>query len=67
MFYAARTFALKLGQSIALLMFTVFETIGKDAGIGYRITAVVSAAVCILGGVLFMLYNEKKVYSKISK
>ena len=65
MFYAARTFAFKLGQSIAMLLVTAFATIGQETGLGYRITAIAAAAVCVLGGVLFMLYDEKKVYSKI--
>ena len=67
MFYAARTFAFKLGQSIAMLLVTAFATIGQQTGLGYRITAVAAAAVCVLGGVLFMLYDEKKVYARIAK
>ena len=65
MFYAARTFAFKLGQSIAMLLVTAFATIGQETGLGYRITAIAAAAVCVLGGVLFMLYDEKKVYARI--
>ncbi len=65
MFYAARTFAFKLGQSIAMLLVTAFATIGYETGLGYRITAIAAAAVCVLGGVLFMLYNEKSVYRKL--
>ena len=67
MFYAARTFAFKMGQSIAMLLVTAFATIGQETGLGYRVTAVAAAAVCVLGGVLFMLYNEKKVYARILK
>ncbi len=67
MFYAARTFAFKLGQSIAMLLVTAFATIGPETGLGYRITAVAAAAVCVLGGVLFLLYDEKKVYARILK
>ena len=62
MFYAARTFAFKLGQSIAMLLVTAFATIGQETGLGYRITAIAAACVCVLGGVLFMLYDEKRVY-----
>ena len=65
MFYAARTFAFKLGQSIAMLLVPAFATIGQETGLGYRITAIAAAAVCVLGGVLFMLYDEKKVYARI--
>ena len=67
MFYAARTFAFKLGQSIAMLLVTAFATIGQETGAGYRITAVAAAAVCVLGGALFMVYNEKRVYAKIMR
>ena len=67
MFYAARTFAFKLGQSIAMLLVTAFATIGQETGAGYRITAFAAAAVCVLGGALFMVYNEKRVYAKIMK
>ena len=67
MFFAARTFAFKLGQSIAMLLVTAFATIGQETGAGYRITAVAAAAVCVLGGVLFMLYNEKRVYQTIMR
>ena len=67
MFYAARTFAFKMGQSIAMLLVTAFATIGQETGLGYRITAIAAAAVCVLGGVLFMRYNEKKVYARIMK
>ena len=67
MFYAARTFAFKLGQSIAMLLVTAFATIGQETGLGYRVTAVAAAVVCVLGGVLFMLYDEKKVYARIAK
>ena len=67
MFYAARTFAFKLGQSIAMLLVTAFATIGKDTGLGYRITAIAAACVCLLGGLLFFFYNEKKIYAKIMR
>ena len=67
MFYAARTFAFKLGQSIAMLLVTAFATIGQETGLGYRVTAVAAAAVCLLGGALFMVYDEAKVYRRIMK
>ena len=67
MFYAARTFAFKLGQSIAMLLVTAFATIGRGIGTGYRVTAIAAAVVCMLGGLLFLMYDEKKVYGKILK
>ena len=38
MFYAARTFAFKLGQSVAMLIFTSLAKVGSD-GLGYRLSA----------------------------
>ena len=67
MFYAARTFSMKMGQAVAMLLVTSLGTIRQDIGLGYRIVAICAAAVCVLGGALFMMYNEKRVYSKIMK
>ena len=61
MFYAARTFAMKMGQSVAMLLFTGVSTIGMASGAGYRIAAVCAAVLCGLGGIVFAFYNEKKV------
>lgn len=65
MFYAARTFAFKFGQSIAMLAFTSLATIGIETGRGYRVIAIVASLCCALGGFLLLLYNEKKILSKI--
>lgn len=72
MFYAARTFAMKLGQSIAMLVFTSLATIGaKSTGLeggtptGYRVVALVAAVCCIAGGVCMSLFNEKKITETI--
>ena len=79
MFYAARTFAMKLGQSLAMLMFTSLATIGvaKNASglaeqaagstLGYRIVALVASVCCIIGGIIMSFFNEKKVMDTISK
>ena len=74
MFYAARTFAFKLGQSLAMLIFTSVALINSDItdradpgyGLGYRITAIIATVLCLLGGIVFFRYNEKKVIGKIS-
>ena len=64
MFYAARTFAMKLGQSLAMLMFTSLATIGV-APFGYRLVALVASICCVLGGVIMTFFNEKKVMETI--
>jgi Na+/melibiose symporter-like transporter len=61
MFYAARTFAFKLGQSLSMLLFTAVSTIGTSTGAGYRVAAFGAAGFCILGGVLFAFYNENRI------
>ena len=74
MFYAARTFAMKLGQSAAMLLFTSLATIGRDAakgtseyGLGYRITAFAAAVLCLLGGIVFLRYRESNVIARITE
>ena len=65
MFYAARTFAFKLGQSLSMLLFTAVSTIGTASGMGYRIAAFGAASFCVLGGVVFLFYNERKINESI--
>ncbi|MDE6218953.1 MAG: MFS transporter [Lachnospiraceae bacterium] len=66
MFYAARTFAFKLGQSLSMLLFTAVSTIGSTSGAGYRIAAFGAACFCFLGGILFLFYNERKINKDIA-
>ena len=67
MFYAARTFAYKMGQSAAMLIFTSTASFREDTGLGYRLTAVIAAVLCLLGSAVFLRYNEKKVIEKIEQ
>lgn len=66
MFYAARTFAFKLGQSLSMLLFTAVSTIGSGTGAGYRIAAFGAAVFCLLGGIVFVFYNERKINDSIT-
>ena len=66
MFYAARTFAFKLGQSVALLIFTSLAKVGTN-GFGYRLSAIVAAVLCLAGGIVFFAYNEKATIATITK
>lgn len=70
MFFAARTFCFKLGQSIAMLLFTSLSTIGGSGATtegGVRIVAVASAVLCLLGGLILLKFNEKKISAGIAK
>ena len=76
MFFAARTFAMKLGQSVAMLVFTSLAVLGTTqdlksndltaSPIGLRIIAIVAVVFCVLGAVILALYNEKKVMKTIN-
>ena len=71
MFFAARTFAMKWGQSAAMLVFTSLAIIGTTqnkasneitaSAKGLTIVAFVAVAFCVLGAVILALYNEKRV------
>lgn len=63
MFFAARTFAFKMGQALAMVVFTSI-TVSKSA-MSYRTTAIVATVTCLIGAVLFFLYNEKMILAKI--
>jgi len=77
MFFAARTFAMKFGQSIAMILFTSLAIIGtaqeKNSNditaskLGLLIVAIVAASFCVLGAVILLFYREKKVMKTIAK
>lgn len=66
MFFAARTFAFKLGQSLSMLIFTAVSTIGTATGAGYRIAAFGAALFCGIGAFLLVFYNENKINAVIA-
>ena len=66
MFYAARTFAMKLGQAVSMLVFT--GIIAMDLGDAkYRITAIAACVFCLLGALVFSRYREKDVLARIEE
>ena len=77
MFFAARTFAMKFGQSLAMILFTSLAIIGTTQAansndivaskLGLMIAAIVAVAFCILGAVILMFYREKKIMKIIAK
>ena len=77
MFFAARTFAMKWGQSIAMLVFTSLAIIGTTqnvnanditaSSLGLMIVAFAAVAFCVLGAVVLWFYDEKKVMKTIEK
>ena len=77
MFFAARTFSMKLGQSIAMLAFTSLAIIGSTQDtksnditantLGLGIVAIVAIVFCVLGAVVLFFYREKKIMKIIAK
>lgn len=80
MFFAARTFAMKFGQSLALLAFTSLAIIGSDrteemlksnditpSTEGLMIVGIVAFAFCIIGAIILCFYNEKAVMNTINQ
>lgn len=75
MFFAARTFSMKAGQSLAMLAFTSLAVLGTTQDItsndlmasptGLRIVSIVAVAFCLLGAVILGTYDEKKVMGVI--
>ncbi len=58
MFFAARTFAFKLGQSFAMLIFTGFAAQGV---MGYRLASISAAVLCVLACIALTRYNEQRI------
>ena len=65
MFFAARTFAFKMGQAIAMVVFTSV-TVSGTAG-SYRTTAAIAFVTCFIGACIFFTYGEKQVLGKINE
>lgn len=77
MFFAARTFAMKFGQSVAMLSFTSLAIIGTTQNTdsnditasvkGLLVVAIVAVVFCVLGAVILGFYREKKIMKTIAK
>ena len=63
MFFAARTFAFKMGQALAMVVFTSVTV--SQTQMSYRATAIIATVTCVIGACLFFLYNEKMILQKI--
>ena len=75
MFFAARTFAMKWGQSLAMLLFTSLAIIGVNrasadltgkneitaSAIGLTIVAITAVVFCVAGAVILLMYDEGRI------
>ena len=77
MFFAARTFAMKFGQSLAMILFTSLAIMGTTqvegsndivaSKFGMVFVAIAAVAFCVLGAIILLFYREKKVMQTIAK
>ena len=77
MFFAARTFSMKLGQTIAMLAFTSLALIGNARNAasseivpttkGLLIVAIVAIGFCLAGAGVLLMYREKHIMKIIAK
>ena len=77
MFFAARTFAMKFGQSLAMILFTSLAVAMPDAAStneevfpgkgGLILVAAAAVAFCVAGAIILFFYREKKVMKTIAK
>ena len=73
MFFAARTFAMKLGQALSMLIYTSVTVKHLVNGVEmvesgqYRTVAMIATITCLIGAVLFLFYDEKGVLGRIEE
>ncbi len=69
MFFGARTFMSKIGQMLAMLVFSSLLLLGKDIGddLGIRLTGPAAGIFCVIGLIFFIFYREKYVLNPISE
>jgi GPH family glycoside/pentoside/hexuronide:cation symporter len=68
MFFGTRTFMSKVGQMLSMLFISgllMFKVNGSNE-IGIRLTAVFAAVFCVIGLIILLMYDEKKILAGIS-
>lgn len=67
MFFGTRTFMSKVGQTLSMLILSALLLLKKNGSneLGIRLTGIFAAGFCIVGLLLLLLYNEKKILSGI--
>lgn len=66
MYFAARNFSTKLGQTVGIMIFAILTIFGKDPGndLGIRLSAIFGGMLCIIAGIVFMGFREEKEEEK---
>lgn len=62
MYYAVQTFMSKLGQMVAMVIFSSLLLLGKDRGndLGVRLTGIVAAGLGLIALILFLKFKEEE-------
>jgi GPH family glycoside/pentoside/hexuronide:cation symporter len=68
MYFAVRNFFYKLGMTAGIMLFTVLTIWGKDPGndLGIRLNGLVGFVFCVIAGLTFLLFREKKIQREIA-
>lgn len=67
-FFAVRSLFDKFGQTFGIVIFTLLtHNYGKDPGddMGIRLTGIFGFSLCIIAGIIFSFFNEKKIIEGI--
>ncbi len=68
-FFGTRTFLMNVGIAVANMLFSSFLLLGKSVAnpLGVRLTSFAAIGFCLIGLVLFSLYDEKAVLADLAK
>jgi GPH family glycoside/pentoside/hexuronide:cation symporter len=68
MYFAVRNFFYKLGMTAGIMLFTILTLWGKDPGddLGIRLNGLVGFAFCVLAGLTFLLFRERRIQHEIT-
>lgn len=67
MYFAARNFSTKLGQTVGIMIFAILTIFGKDPGddIGIRLSAIFGGMLCVIAGIFFIGFHEEQEMEKV--
>jgi GPH family glycoside/pentoside/hexuronide:cation symporter len=69
MFFAARTFMQKLGQTMGVVIFATLTIWGRNPGddLGIRLSGMAGFVLCVAAGLIFLRYNERRVLRELEQ
>lgn len=69
MYFAARTFLQKIGQTFGIFLFALLILFGKDPGndLGVRLTGIAGFILSFIAAIYFARYNEKELLKELEK